>query len=337
MAKYLYFNNLDELGLKDNETITGQFEPGEKIILSCNINKHNKHDAVQGRALLITNRYIYNLDLQSMIPYLLSFVRPKSIIKRKISITRISGITVSSYYLSNQFVIHVAQEYDYRYSGVSLKRELILKTICQQYRESLGAKLPFYIRREPDLREFQTTDDDLKAGINKKPVEEPLLLSDEELQLGLDYFMKSKVANHMLRNTNSIPDSTSSNDITFGSYPEKHIPSENHRTEEMVLDKSTNKKYFEDEEGKEWDPNSPYTAHFQEPEAQKHTKLDFSSTFKFKESEKSEEDTNAGFRASEHGTRKTQQSQIQHNQFQQDNYCTNPKGYPAPRLNSKKY
>ena len=328
-SKYEPYEKLDELKLWNNDAIIGQLDPGEKIILSCKINKHNKYDAIQLRSLLITNRYIYNLDLDDVLPYLLSFIYPKAIIKRKIAIPSIAGITVSSYYLSEEFVIHVSKAYDYRFSCTPKKREVILKTICKQYRLSTGNKMPFYIKKEPELSFFQTTDDDLKAGLNKMPTEPPLMLSDEDLQLGLDHFLKLKAnSEHYTRS----PFRTVNNDVDIGTY--KAVPSEQDKNEMIKAEEPCENTYFVDKAmlspADLSGANTTYRATFQEPDIQKHAKLDFSSQLKFEDLKKLDQEEEMRPNNSDNGAGYPKFS-LQQAQYQQYVYNPNPQGYPPPK------
>jgi len=65
---------------------------------------------------LLTNKFIYNISKLS--------------IKRKISTSKIQAITVSK--MGNEFVIHVPDEYDYRYSHPD-KRDKIVFIVCKLY------------------------------------------------------------------------------------------------------------------------------------------------------------------------------------------------------------
>ena len=185
--------NLDTLGLKSSKTITKQLETEEQILLSCDVEKHNKKSVIQKRSLLITNKYVYNIDFKDKKAQLFSFLMSSSAIKRKIAIVNIEAITLSTYYLSDQFILHVPKEYDYRFSGVGKKRESILKFICKEYQAATGKKMTFYLIENPDLKDFQTTEQDAAAGTSKMPKENAVLLSEEDFEKkGLTTIMKTK-------------------------------------------------------------------------------------------------------------------------------------------------
>ena len=63
----------------------------------------NRFNWKQKRSLLITNKYLYNFKGTKL--------------KRKISLLNIAATTVSEDPSSDEFVIHVPDEYDYRYTS----------------------------------------------------------------------------------------------------------------------------------------------------------------------------------------------------------------------------
>ena len=72
------------------------------ILISRNVVKINKRNREQERLLLITNEGLYNILGKN--------------IKRKIRLEMIYGVTVSR--KSTEFVIHIPDEYDYRFNSV---------------------------------------------------------------------------------------------------------------------------------------------------------------------------------------------------------------------------
>jgi len=65
---------------------------------------------------MVTNKYVYNLS--------------KNTIKRKIKTTSVSGVTLSK--MGSEFVLHVPEEYDYRYSSFD-KRDKILEMLVHSF------------------------------------------------------------------------------------------------------------------------------------------------------------------------------------------------------------
>jgi len=137
----------DELNISADKTITKQFEPDEKIILSTNIAKFNERNKKQDRTFLLTNKYLYNIK--------------KTTIKRKIPASKIKAVTISN--IGNEFVIHIPDEYDYRYLH-SEKRDKIIDSlndlhrklhnrahIAVQYKDDIS--LEKYVYKRGDKRE----------------------------------------------------------------------------------------------------------------------------------------------------------------------------------------
>ncbi len=94
---------LDYLGFAGDSVIQKMFEPDEKLLFSDKIHKFNPYGWKQERNILITNKYIYNLQ--------------KKALKRRISLVNVAATTVSENKESQEFVIHVPNEYDYRYTS----------------------------------------------------------------------------------------------------------------------------------------------------------------------------------------------------------------------------
>lgn len=113
-------------------------------MLSTIVNKFNKRGKRQERTLLITSKALYNISRQNLITQAISWLSSSLSIKRRIDIAKITGITVSD--LSGEFVIHVPDEYDYRYSS-SERRDRILQMICRSYYSNVADRpLLFYFK-----------------------------------------------------------------------------------------------------------------------------------------------------------------------------------------------
>ena len=119
---------LDFLGLEGNGAVRsmlfklGQNTPQlEQIVFSDHVTKINRRDKEQIRVLLITTRAVYNLLPNNY-----------SKCKRRIPITLLSSITVSQ--LSDEFVLHIPDEYDYRFK--SGKRDKIAEVINRMYKRT---------------------------------------------------------------------------------------------------------------------------------------------------------------------------------------------------------
>ena len=79
-----------------------------------------------------------------------------------------------------EFVLHVPDEYDYRYSTAECK-EAVIETICKSFCDHMGQKLAFFFRDEISLENYCTTKGDKKKGISRMPTENGLLLDFNSL------------------------------------------------------------------------------------------------------------------------------------------------------------
>jgi hypothetical protein len=85
--------------------------PLERLIWSGEISKINRRKSRQTRRFLLTNKRFFNLGTKTIVENILAFFKG-SIEKRCIKILDIEYITYSIF--SNEWVIHVPKEYDYR-------------------------------------------------------------------------------------------------------------------------------------------------------------------------------------------------------------------------------
>jgi hypothetical protein len=117
----------DDLGWSRSETWerillqTESVEDGEHVVLSSRVGKFNWMGMRQTRILAISSAALYNCTPRK--PYR---------VKRRIPLAKISSVTLSS--LSPEFLIHVPEEYDYRFWSVIL---LFLKFESHKSRRSL--------------------------------------------------------------------------------------------------------------------------------------------------------------------------------------------------------
>lgn len=159
----------DELNLGCEKTLCKQFNEGEKIIMSCNIYKFNDYKKRQERNLLITTHAIYNLN--------------GSTIKRKIDMSKIKALTIST--LGTEFVVHVPDEYDYRYASTD-KWDRIIMSLVKSYNMRVGSKMPCYFKDEVSLFNYATTKHDKKKKMNRMPLEDAKLMDDASLKMMMD-------------------------------------------------------------------------------------------------------------------------------------------------------
>jgi len=120
-----WMENNDNLQLESTpnvQKILGKYckkgDTPEKIVFSDYVIKINRKDKEQTRVMLITNKAIYNLlpgrDNQNI-----------GKCKRRIEIKDLAAITLSQ--KSDEFVIHVPKDYDYRYK--SARKEMIQEIV----------------------------------------------------------------------------------------------------------------------------------------------------------------------------------------------------------------
>jgi hypothetical protein len=93
----------DHLDLRNNANVAKMMKkasdngPDEIILMSVKITKFNKRDKAQLRALLLTDKALYNLSADDFTKC-----------KRRIPLDKIGSITVSA--SSEEFVLHVPDE-----------------------------------------------------------------------------------------------------------------------------------------------------------------------------------------------------------------------------------
>lgn len=105
--------------------------------------------------IAITNNAIFNIH--------------KKKIKRVISIADIGGIskTVPPSRCTTEFTVHVPSTYDYRFS--TEKREEILDVLKRCFYVIKQKNVPIFYATSKDLRDFTTTEKDMKKGIGRFP------------------------------------------------------------------------------------------------------------------------------------------------------------------------
>ncbi|CAD8181062.1 unnamed protein product [Paramecium octaurelia] len=153
---------LDREKCGKDSRILSILETGESILLSTCLWKFSHINKQQERILLITNKNIYNITPQSTLVNFFSKVVSSVRVKRKIAIQYVAGVTISK--CGFEFVIHVPDEYDYRYSSLDF-REKILSTLSDVYQKLLKKSLAIYLTDDLTLIPYTTTKVDAKKGI----------------------------------------------------------------------------------------------------------------------------------------------------------------------------
>ena len=217
------FYKYDELDVRGRADTKSFLQESEQVLFSGLVQKINKYKVSQERILVVTNKYLYNIvPKDTMVSSIAQFFSPNSALRRKISTGKISEITVSIHPLSEQFIVHVEGEYDYRYSGAG-KRDKIIEAIIHAHFESGKNIFSLYLKEAEDLAAFHTTDDDFKAKIIKRPSLGKVLVTPQLLDKGLDYIIEKRDTFAMKGNTEADM-SKAQSEIrekraeTFGSY-----------------------------------------------------------------------------------------------------------------------
>lgn len=180
----------------------------EVVLLSVLLIKINRKGKKQSRALLITDKAVYNL-----------MPKKHGKCRRRIALKHVACVTVSS--TSYEFVVHVPEEYDYRFKSSDARKiiQVMQDTIASCLNDNTGAltcqalvvrevpdeDLKAYTRTRPqskkqtkedvekrkrELRAVATTSDEIKIHAGKKVVRQIL---DEKHKYGPDDFEFLKV------------------------------------------------------------------------------------------------------------------------------------------------
>lgn len=130
---------------------------GEKLLFADKIKKTNMFEWTQERTFIITNVGVYNIHKKS--------------VKRTIFIKDIGGLTKTiPPSKSNEFTIHVPLTYDYRFSSV--RRNEILDLLKRLYLIEHKKNCPVFCVTSKDLKDFTTTEKDMKKKVNRFPTSE---------------------------------------------------------------------------------------------------------------------------------------------------------------------
>lgn len=175
--------NIDDSMFDEVRQYFKYLETYEKPVYCQQVWKFNYKSTKQERTLLITTINIINVANLDFLSKTLSFFNPSYPIKRKISLGKIDAITISR--PGTEFVVHVPDEYDYRFS-TDTKEDLIMH-ICMALKEyDPNKKLLFFFKDDLILEKFTTTKFDIEKKISKIPTETPISLTLDMLKEELD-------------------------------------------------------------------------------------------------------------------------------------------------------
>lgn len=137
-------SNTDHLNLVGNSKVQAMLKKHgnvtEKIIFSDFVIKINKRGKKQTRTILVTDKAVYNLMPEKY-----------NKCKRRVDIKSIIAISVST--MSDEFVMHIPDEYDYRYN--SSKQEQVVECIAKQ--KTGPEKLQINYIKSPNLEGLAMT------------------------------------------------------------------------------------------------------------------------------------------------------------------------------------
>jgi len=187
-----FFHELDS---KYKSQVQSLIPSHEQIFYSGTIEKINKNLVHQKRILIITNKSLYNIrpEGEGLLATLFPPLAGGASIQRKIDVSKIFAVTLSlrPQNNKNQFILHVAGEYDYRYVG-GANTERIIKSILNMYCAIHKAPFMMYFIEETDLGRYHTTEDDLKADKNKRPWDGKVLVTSDMMVNGLSWVIANR-------------------------------------------------------------------------------------------------------------------------------------------------
>lgn len=182
----------DYLDVHKNSRFDGLVTEDEIIYFSAKLIKINKRLVPQERFLIITDKALYNIHPRNSVVSKIAFgLAPCCALRRKIKAEKIFAMTVSGNPDSDQFVIHVDGEYDYRYDGLG-KRSQVAKVLLRVFHEYHNDYFHLYVKDEADLAQYHTTDDDFKKGIIKRPRDGVIEMPFENLDKSLRWIIKNR-------------------------------------------------------------------------------------------------------------------------------------------------
>jgi hypothetical protein len=159
----------------------------DTLVFASKVKKTNMFEWTQERTLAITNNGMYNIH--------------KKTIKRLIPMKDVCAMTktVTPSKNDQEFTVHVPTEYDYRF--LSERRDEIMECIKKVYHANKGENIPVYHTDAKDLKEFTTTEKDMKAKKNRFPPE--TMLAKSENLFGGDLAVKKEDSVNHLENNES--------------------------------------------------------------------------------------------------------------------------------------
>lgn len=88
--------------------------------------------------------------------------------------------------MGSEFVVHVPEEYDYRYSTSDYRDQAVLSIIKAYCTQNKGVSIPVFYKDEVTLTAYTTTKIDKKKGINRLPTTGSELMNEDQFRKKLD-------------------------------------------------------------------------------------------------------------------------------------------------------
>ena len=142
----------DYLNFKFDQDIKNQLFQDEHIVFSVEVLKFNRFRMKQTRNLLLTTHHLANVKEHNF--------------QRRIALKSIVSMTKSTEANNFEFICHVKNEYDYRFTCE--KREELFDALKECYFQLMNENLPIF-GVPGKVAEFATSKKDIEKGIEKQP------------------------------------------------------------------------------------------------------------------------------------------------------------------------
>merc|ERR1719367_2401204 len=147
-------NSADTLDLASNQSCAKMLQKlgenwpeAEKVKLSLSLIKINRKGKEQNRVMLITDKAVYNL-----------MPRDVSKCRRRIRLENVASVTFSR--VTNEFAIHVPEEYDYRFKAADATAKTYVKNVLSGvYKQKVKSSLRVQEVDQANLNEVTVTKD----------------------------------------------------------------------------------------------------------------------------------------------------------------------------------
>ena len=117
----------DTLNMCNSKDVGKILQKNEQLIWSGELFKINKRKRRQVRRFVLTNTRLFNLGDDKFADSFVAFFKGNKA-KRTVWLKDIQFLTYST--TSNEFVLHIPKDYDYRLSSASLRNEFIYYLLC---------------------------------------------------------------------------------------------------------------------------------------------------------------------------------------------------------------